>query len=42
MIKLWHPDRLKGLAPELVRMAEEKGKELNRAFEQARRYVGVN
>jgi TPR repeat protein len=38
-IKLWHPDRLHGLAPELVRMAEEKTKELNRAFEQATRLL---
>jgi flagellar biosynthesis GTPase FlhF len=36
-IKLYHPDLLNGLAPELVQIAEEKTKELNRAFAEARR-----
>jgi hypothetical protein len=34
-VRLYHPDRLHGLAPELIRIAEEKTKELNSAVEQA-------
>jgi flagellar biosynthesis GTPase FlhF len=36
-IQQYHPDRLNGLAPELVRIAEGKTKELNQAFDQAKR-----
>ena len=36
-MQLYHPDRLNGLAPELVRLAEDKTKELNQAFDQAKR-----
>jgi DnaJ-domain-containing protein 1 len=36
-IKQYHPDRMNGLAPELVRLAEMKTKELNAAFAEAKR-----
>jgi hypothetical protein len=31
-----HPDRLAGLAPELVALAEQRTKELNAAFSQVK------
>lgn len=34
-IQKYHPDRVEGLAPELVAIAEEKSKELNIAYETA-------
>jgi curved DNA-binding protein CbpA len=34
-IKQYHPDRLAGLAPELLELAEERTKALNAAYEQA-------
>jgi DnaJ-domain-containing protein 1 len=36
-IKQYHPDRVNGLAPELVELAERKTKELTDAFAKARR-----
>ena len=36
-IKLYHPDLVNGMGPELVRLAEVKTKELNEAFAQAKR-----
>ncbi len=32
LIAQYHPDRLAGVAPELVRQAEEKAKRLNQAY----------
>lgn len=39
-VKLYHPDRLNGLAPELVQIAEGKTKELSQAFAEAKRSCG--
>jgi hypothetical protein len=36
-LRMYHPDRLVGLAPELVALAEKRTKELNAAFSQAKR-----
>jgi hypothetical protein len=36
-LRMYHPDRLTGLAPELVALAERRTKELNAAFSQAKR-----
>lgn len=36
-LKQYHPDRVSGLAPELVALAEARTKELNRAFDEAKR-----
>lgn len=36
-LKQYHPDRVNGLAPELVSLAERRTKDLNRAFEEAKR-----
>jgi DnaJ-domain-containing protein 1 len=36
-IKQCHPDRLGGLAPELLQLAEEQAKALNAAYENAMR-----
>jgi curved DNA-binding protein CbpA len=36
-IKECHPDRVAGLAPEFVRLAEEQTKALNEAYENAMR-----
>jgi curved DNA-binding protein CbpA len=36
-IKQYHPDRVNGMAPEIVALAEQKTKELNAAFAQAKR-----
>src|SRR5207302_11320713 len=38
-VQLYHPDRLSGLAPELLRIAERRTRQLNLAFEQAKRSV---
>jgi hypothetical protein len=38
-MKLYHPDRVEGLAPEIVQLAEQKSKELNAALEEAKRYA---
>jgi hypothetical protein len=40
-LKQYHPDRVNGLAPELVQLAEERTKELNRALEDAKREAAV-
>jgi DnaJ-domain-containing protein 1 len=37
MIKQYHPDRVVGLAPEFVQLAEEHTKALNEAYENAMR-----
>jgi DnaJ-class molecular chaperone len=36
-VQMYHPDRLAGLAPELVQLSESRTLELNLAFEQATR-----
>lgn len=36
-LKQYHPDRVNGLAPELVSLADMRTKDLNRAFEDAKR-----
>jgi DnaJ-domain-containing protein 1 len=36
-LRMYHPDRVNGLGPELIRMAEDRTRELNSAFEQAKR-----
>lgn len=38
-IKQYHPDRVTGLGPEFIQLAELKSKELNRALDQAKRYA---
>ena len=35
LIKLYHPDRVHGLAPEYQRISQVKSKELNRAYTEA-------
>jgi DnaJ-domain-containing protein 1 len=37
MIKQYHPDRVVGLAPEFLHLAEERTKALNEAYENAMR-----
>lgn len=37
MAKMYHPDRLSGLAPEFIDMAQERMKEINEAYEQLKR-----
>jgi TPR repeat protein len=39
-MKQYYPDRVVGLAPDLVQLAEQKSRELNAAMEQAVRYRG--
>ncbi len=36
-LKQCHPDRVSGLAPQLVQVAEDMAKKLNRAFDEAKR-----
>ena len=36
-VQMYHPDRLAGLAPELVQISERRTRELNLAFEEAKR-----
>jgi DnaJ-domain-containing protein 1 len=36
-IQQYHPDKVAGLGPEFVQLAEQKSKELNAALEQAKR-----
>jgi len=36
-LRMYHPDRVNGLGPEFIRMAEDRTRELNSAFEQAKR-----
>ena len=36
LIRAYHPDRLEGLAPEIVALGQDKAKRINQAFEQAR------
>ena len=36
----YHPDKVAGLGPELRELAERKAKEINRAYEEARRARG--
>jgi DnaJ-domain-containing protein 1 len=36
-LKQCHPDRVSGLAPQLIQLAEEMAKRLNRAFEEGKR-----
>jgi hypothetical protein len=36
-LKQCHPDRVAGLAPQLIQVAEDMAKTLNRAFEEAKR-----
>jgi DnaJ-domain-containing protein 1 len=38
-VKQYHPDRVAGLGPEIVQLAEQRSKELNAALEQARLYA---
>jgi DnaJ-domain-containing protein 1 len=38
-VRLYHPDRLAGLAPELRQLAEERMKAINAAFEQINRRI---
>jgi DnaJ-like protein len=40
-MKQYHPDRLVGLAAELVQIAEQRSRELNEALEQARRNTNL-
>lgn len=40
-VQLYHPDRVAGLAPELVEIAETRTRQLNLAFEQAKQTVGA-
>lgn len=37
MARMYHPDRLSGLAPEFVELAEERMKEINAAYEELKR-----
>lgn len=37
LMKLYHPDRVHGLAPEYERISQAKSKDLNRAYAQAMR-----
>jgi DnaJ-domain-containing protein 1 len=39
MLRMYHPDRVNGLGPEFIRMAEDRTRELNRAFDEAKRAV---
>ena len=39
MAMMYHPDRLSGLAPEFVELAEERMKEINAAYEELKRRV---
>jgi DnaJ-domain-containing protein 1 len=39
-IRMHHPDRVAGLAPELITLAEQRTKELNAAFSEAKRVRG--
>lgn len=41
-MRLYHPDRVSGLAPEIVCIAEQRTKELNAAYAQARRLRTMN
>lgn len=41
-VQMYHPDRLSGLAPELVQLSESRTLELNLAFEQAKRSAMKN
>jgi DnaJ-domain-containing protein 1 len=38
-LRMYHPDRVNGLGSEFVRMAEDRTKELNEAFDKAKRTV---
>ena len=42
LIAQYHPDRLAGVAPELVRQAEEKAKRLNAAYAEITRLRSRN
>lgn len=39
MAMMYHPDRLSGLAPEFVELAEERMKEINAAYEELKRHA---
>lgn|GEM_PF-646116 len=39
MTMMYHPDRLSGLAPEFVELAEERMKEINAAYEELKRHA---
>jgi len=36
-MRMYHPDKVAGMAPEIVALAERRTKELNAAFSQAKR-----
>jgi DnaJ-domain-containing protein 1 len=38
-LRMYRPDRVNGLGPEFTRIAEEMTRELNRAFDEAKRAV---
>ncbi len=38
-IRRYHPDYLENMAPELRRLAEQRTKEINRAYEALRRHI---
>lgn len=39
MAMMYHPDRLSGLAPEFIELAEERMKEINAAYEELKRHA---
>jgi DnaJ-domain-containing protein 1 len=36
-MRMYHPDKVAGMAPEIIALAERRTKELNAAFSQAKR-----
>ena len=38
-VRQYHPDKVMGLAPEFIELAEQRTRELNAALEQAKRHV---